>query len=368
MRAASLRRLRRSAVALVLAVAAAGCGSSHTVGDQARLLAAARSDARAFLDTYVARDGRVVRHDQAGDTVSEGQAYAMLLAVALNDRERFARVWSWTATHLRGNQGLLAYHWAGGKLVDATPAADADTQAAWALQLAGRRFGNAAYTADARALATAVVTHEAGYDAQGNVTLAAGPWAVPAAGPVTVEPGYWTPPASAALAALTNDGRWQAMAASDTAHLAELAATSLPSDWARLGGSARPAPVASPDGETPVQNGPDAMRAALWNSCSAAGRRVVSRWWPLVRPTAHQAPLSRALDGTPMETSRAPLSASQAAAVALAAGHRKEGLALLDRADVLARTYPTYYGSAWAALGRVLLTTDLLARCDSART
>src|SRR5438045_6380113 len=38
--------------------------------------------ARAFLDRYVMGDGRVARIDQGGDTVSEGQAYALLLAAA----------------------------------------------------------------------------------------------------------------------------------------------------------------------------------------------------------------------------------------------------------------------------------------------
>ena len=33
-----------------------------------------------FLRRYVDGDGRVVRRDQGGDTVSEGQAYGMLIA------------------------------------------------------------------------------------------------------------------------------------------------------------------------------------------------------------------------------------------------------------------------------------------------
>ncbi len=44
---------------------------------------------RAFLTGYVRENGRVVRTDQGGDTVSEGQAYAMLVAVALGDADNF---------------------------------------------------------------------------------------------------------------------------------------------------------------------------------------------------------------------------------------------------------------------------------------
>ena len=32
-----------------------------------------------FLDEYVEPDGRVVRRDEGGDVVSEGQAYGMLI-------------------------------------------------------------------------------------------------------------------------------------------------------------------------------------------------------------------------------------------------------------------------------------------------
>src|SRR5690348_4029051 len=56
---------------------------------------AARASGVRFLDRYMDPDGRVVRHDQGGDSVSEGQAYAMLAAVAIDDRARFARAWRW---------------------------------------------------------------------------------------------------------------------------------------------------------------------------------------------------------------------------------------------------------------------------------
>ena len=82
--------------------------------------------ARAFLDRYVASDGRVVRSDQGGDTVSEGQSYAMLLALAARDRTRFQRVWSWTVSNLQRPDALLAWHWDDGHVVDWMPASDAD--------------------------------------------------------------------------------------------------------------------------------------------------------------------------------------------------------------------------------------------------
>ena len=93
-----------------------------------------------FLDDHVEPDGRVVRHDQGGDTVSEGQAYAMFVAVAIEDRARFDAVWAWTKEHLQREDGLLAWRWAGGDVVDPMPATDADVDAAHALALASEVF------------------------------------------------------------------------------------------------------------------------------------------------------------------------------------------------------------------------------------
>lgn len=96
--------------------------------------ASAREQARAaadrFLDRYVDGEGRVVRHDQGGDTVSEGQAYALLLAAALGDRRRFALVWRWTRERLQRPDGLLSFLWRDGKVEDPQAAADADLDAA----------------------------------------------------------------------------------------------------------------------------------------------------------------------------------------------------------------------------------------------
>src|SRR5205085_11239489 len=80
------------AVALLVAALRSSGGDgpspSTTSADGRPAVDPAASTAR-FLDGYVGADGRVSRPDQGGDTVSEGQAYAMVLAVAANDPTRF---------------------------------------------------------------------------------------------------------------------------------------------------------------------------------------------------------------------------------------------------------------------------------------
>jgi endoglucanase len=75
------------------------------------------------------------------------------------------------------------------------------------------------------------------------------------------------------------------------------------------------------------------------------------------------APLSRDLNGTPTDTSRSPLAAVAVAAAAAEAGQPARRDALLGLADRIAQQYPTYYGTAWAALGRIILTTRLFPGC-----
>src|SRR3546814_15004337 len=62
-------------------------------------VAAAGREAADFLDEYVTAAGRVVRYDQGGDTVSEGQASALLLALGSDDAARFASTADWPEHH-----------------------------------------------------------------------------------------------------------------------------------------------------------------------------------------------------------------------------------------------------------------------------
>ena len=103
--------------AAVLVVALTGCARTS-----ADATTGSTSDAAAFFARYVTADGRVVRLDQNNDTVSEGQAYALLIAVTQNDAKRFATVWNWTRRNLLRPDGLLAWHWSGGKVVDPSTA------------------------------------------------------------------------------------------------------------------------------------------------------------------------------------------------------------------------------------------------------
>lgn len=344
--------------------AVAGLGSGQTVTPMSGHEESALAASRRFLDTYVEDDGRVSRIDQGGSTVGEGQAYAMLLAAAIGDRDEFERVWGWTRQNLQRDDGLLATLWEAGTIADDDPAPDADLDAARALLLAGERFDDDSYRSEGLRIAAAIL-REGTVSAPGGLVLAAGPWARPA--PATVNPSYLDPRAFSALGAASGDPRWRQLERGSRELIAGLESSgALPPDWARLEATgATPAPA--PDDPTGVARyGFDAVRVPVrWAAaCSAENRAVAAAAWSFLGAQEAAGTLGGeyGLDGAPLSGAN-PAALVGAAGAARAAGDVDASDALLARAQAADAEAPTYYGAAWVALGRVMLTTDWMGGC-----
>lgn len=390
--------LRRSLLAVVAGVAFAagldaGAGSGHEPGTgRPDVPPQVRASVERFFDGYVRADGRVERSDHGGDTVSEGQAYALLLAAAVGDRHRFARVWRWTRVNLQRPDGTLAWRWEPDARTEASasagargrslpdPAADADLDAARALALAADRFDAPRYARAASAIGRGLLARQT-VRAVGSRVLVAGPWA---RRNVVVNPSYFSPRAYAALYALDGDPRWRALRGS-SARIADRLTEhppGLPPDWAKV----LPwgvVPVSPPGATSAVAAEGDAAAAATARpaygydavrlplryaeACTPAQRELAARAWPALRAqavaTGGAVPAVQGLDATPRSAGSHPAALTGAAAAARAAGDVGASDRLLDRADTVAAREPSYYGSALAALGRVMLTTDLLGGC-----
>ena len=345
-------------VALVLVLSAPGCASGSAAparrpgaSDDPATRAADR-----FLSRYVTGDGRVIRHDQGGDIVSEGQAYGMLVA-ELAGRPALARtIWSWTTRHLARPDGLFAWHATGaGRIEDPQSATDADTLIAYAL-LRFRGGGAATMHRAGRRVARAVLAHEAVSLPDGTRLPVAGPWATALPAPVT-NPSYLMPGVFRALARMTGDRRWAGAAAASVRLVRTLTGDGrqLPPDWAVVtGGHLVAAP--QPGGGAGIRYGLDAARVPVWfaGGCDADARRLAAAWWPRLRTAAGDSPLQ----------------ILAAAASATAAGDHAAATALRGHAEALAARAPTYYGDAWAALGPAVLDDRLVpvpsAGCPSA--
>ena len=326
--------------------------------------------ARRFLDRYVTADGRVSRIDQGGDTVSEGQAYAMLLAVGAGDDRRFALAWSWARDHLQRDDGLLAWRWQGGQVADWMPAADADLDAAWALVLAADRFRVPRYQTDAASMAAGILAAET-WTVGGRPLLVAGPWARTA--PFTVNPSYLAPGALSAVGRASGDRRWAAMTDASRAFLATITAGGgrLPPDWATLaGGTAGPSGPPGRTSDEPTY-GLQAQRILplLAGSCEAVDRRLAGSLWSVMpRDPQAQDATAAGLDGRSLTNDHHPLGLLALAAAAGAAGRRAPASDLLARAARAERQRPTYYGAAWLALTGLLLERSPLHPCPAVIT
>lgn len=106
------------------------------------------------------KGGRMIdpKASQSRTTTSEGQAYAMLRAVYMNDPKTFSQIWDWTRSNLQiRNDKLLAWEYGNGSngkpsVSDTSSATDADTDAALALLFAAKKFHDPAYEKQARAM------------------------------------------------------------------------------------------------------------------------------------------------------------------------------------------------------------------------
>lgn len=166
---------------------------------------------------FIRPDGRVHR-PKDNDTVSEGQAYAMLRAVWMNDQETFDRCYRWTEEHLsrKGQEGdhLLAWHWQDGKVVDRMPASDADVDYALSLVIADALWGKPGngmpdYGEKAHAVLSDIMEDLTFTTDSGRRYLA--PWLLAVenpAGPYPQNPSYYSPAHFRIFGKVTGDPRW----------------------------------------------------------------------------------------------------------------------------------------------------------------
>jgi endo-1,4-beta-D-glucanase Y len=160
------------------------------------------ADWESFKTRFIQPDGKLVdSHSQLSH--SEGQGYAMLLALAANDRAVFDNVWDWTRNNLkRDEDALLAWKWKpsedGGAVDDANDAADADILVAWALHRAAKQWRDPAYDQAALPMARDIL-NKLVRDVGGFTVLLPGLSGFEKKDGITVNLSYWIFPAFQSL-------------------------------------------------------------------------------------------------------------------------------------------------------------------------
>ncbi|SPJ25968.1 putative endoglucanase [Palleronia abyssalis] len=187
----------------------------------------------AWKAAFLTGEGRVVDALQEAASHSEGQGWGLVLAVAFDDAEAFARMFAWTERTLAVRQdALLAWRWRPGRgVTDFNNASDGDLFYAWALLRAARRFGVPAYADRARAVAGAIDAILVRESPQGGLLLRPAAERFSGPGAETINPSYYMPLALHALAAAFDLSRLARVADDGAAILARIAEAGLVPDW-----------------------------------------------------------------------------------------------------------------------------------------
>ena len=121
---------------------------------------------KTYKASQVISYGQVTDPYNGDRTTSEGQSYALLRAVVLNDKDAFVGVLQWTKDHMqyRNEDKLFSWLWEkrAGKYmqIDSATASDADEDIALALLLANRRWGEPKYLEEAKKIIQDIWKHE----------------------------------------------------------------------------------------------------------------------------------------------------------------------------------------------------------------
>ena len=244
--------------------------SAPPIADSQIIAAIEESQLDAILDEswqiyrqeFIQDDGRVIDFEASDRTVSEGQAYAMIRAVLVDDRETFDQTLNWAENNLRRQQEnevvdqLWAWKWGqqtNGQwgIIDQNFAIDADIDAVFALILAANRWQNPDYLELAK-IKLGDIWNYSTVDVEGDRYLLPGPTsAFEKENYIYLNPSYLAPYAFRLFAQVDPDRNWQSLV--DTSYQileesASISAIDLPGDWVTLNletGEFEPVPVGS---------------------------------------------------------------------------------------------------------------------------
>lgn len=172
-----------------------------------------------YAREFITANGRVVDKSVSNKrTTSEGQSYAMLRAVWINDRETFDRVWNWTKENLSKTNGLFSWLYENdsqdlGRIIDPASAADADQDIALALLFASKRWDSDSYLLEARTIMDSIWKYETAV-VDNFRFLTAGDWVRLTEGAYIINPSYFAPYAYRIFASADPAHDWEGLVTS----------------------------------------------------------------------------------------------------------------------------------------------------------
>nr|WP_044292376.1 glycosyl hydrolase family 8 [Rivularia sp. PCC 7116] len=195
---------------------------------------------------FIQSDGRVIDFQAKDRSTSEGQAYAMLRAVLIDDATTFAKTLNWAENNLQRqqNDSLWAWKWGRRKdgswgTIDSNFASDADIDAITALIFAYRKWQNPQYLELARIKLQDLWKLSTFTDSSEKRYLLPGPSDafVPNSSTIYLNPSYLAPYAFRIFAQVDPERDWLSLVDSSYQVLEKslgLSGVGLPSDWVAL--------------------------------------------------------------------------------------------------------------------------------------
>ncbi|MEI6415507.1 MAG: glycosyl hydrolase family 8, partial [Pseudomonadota bacterium] len=224
------------------------------------------SDWVRYRERFISAEGRVVDTGNGRISHSEGQGFGLVLARHYGDRSTFARLWTWTRTHLQVREDrLLAWKWVpdspDNPVPDRNNATDGDLLVAWALCRAGREWQVEDYLIAGRAMAANIRTRLLRDSPRGLLLLPAEQGFVKDQ-ILTLNLSYWVFPAFGELDRCDPSPQWGALRDTGLALLAvaRFGRWHLPPNWLTVGETLTPANDFKP------LYGYDALRVPLYLS------------------------------------------------------------------------------------------------------
>lgn len=218
-----------------------------------------------YKQSFINSEGQV-SDPYGGQTTSEGQAYALLRAVWMNDQQTFDKVWQWTKTHLQQPEtGLFTWKWSRAPANDRGTAADGDIDMAVSLAFAAKQWDNALYLEESKRVITGIWTYEI-KQMNKKPYLVAGNWAKEKP-TVIINPSYLAPYAFRIFAEIDPEHDWlavvdssyEALKACATSRLNTRTSVGLPPNWCEVDNRGRVSRV-DEAGLTSTDYGYDAIR------------------------------------------------------------------------------------------------------------
>lgn len=232
---------------------------------------------------FLMADGRIVDTGNGSVSHTEGQGFAMLMAVANDDKASFDRMWQWTSATLKNKANGLFY-WrynpaAPDPVTDKNNASDGDVLIAWALLQADERWRDARYSAASDAITKALLAHTTVKFAGYRVMLP-GASGFNRNTAVTLNPSYFIFPAWQAFADRSHLVVWRELIQDSQTLLGKMGwgRANLPTDWVSLAADGKLTPASG----WPPRMSYDAVRIPLYLSWADPQSPLLApwqRWW-----------------------------------------------------------------------------------------